>query len=996
VLSYGVVLPAPVAVGLIGLDGVAAIGLGVAIFRPQRWLGWVLIGAAVALLGVGDVLFTLSSDRSVPEAYPQPWDISLLVSYLPLAVGLLLLGRPRLPSQEWPLVLDTTAFGLAASLVVWIVLVQPALAVMPMSGIGRVIMIASWVGYVTLLATAARVLLVWRTNVSLALLTTAVGSTLAAEFFSAKLLLRGSSSTATAAVNLGFVGLSLLCGAAALTASMSRAASPGVGRNQVGPLRLGMVAVGQLVAPTALLVQATSGAVTTGVAIGVVSAAVGVLMLVRAFLAAQDARRRAERDQAMRVASRELMLATTREQVVAGVARAATSMIPSGAVVKVALCTDHEARPASADNQHTADTDPDVEEIVLEPASGPQQPQRSAAGSPDTAHDVGSPVLIVRAPAEDLAELHPVLRGLADQAASALHRTDLLAELQAEERERYFRSLVLTSDDVTMISRGGVVAYATPSALGMFGQDITGHPIDELLNGGPAPPGGWTATTGAEATVPRADGEVIVWVRSRDLHGEPTVNGVVTTLRDITAERHLQADLAFRASHDPLTGLANAQSFRDELHASDDAAGQLVERRRPSRSGRAALFIDLDDFKTVNDTYGHEVGDRLLAEVACRIQACLRADDLAARLGGDEFAVLLRNVTGVDAVRDVAERIAATLAAPARVDHIMLNCLASIGLAYHSGSGRTDTLLREADSALYSAKAAGKGQWREYHHGMPIPARQRVEDRHRLEDALANGHLDVHYQPIVDLATPEAVGFEALIRHDDDHPMGPRQVIAAAKDTGLIVVLGSWLIEQAIAALPVLNPPGTASPRYVSVNVYARQLRQADFIATTRDRIVQADVDPRLIVLEMTDALFAAGDDRNPAWNDLAELRRAGVRIAFDNYGTGYASLECLRQPEFDLVKTDKSFLTEPDHRARNLILLEVVSGLCRRLNLDLIVDGVEDTDGLHLAKAAGARYGQGFLYAPALPLTEAATYRTHDVDRSSNGSGPHEVFPHD
>jgi diguanylate cyclase (GGDEF)-like protein len=986
VLSFGVGLPAPVAVGVIGLDGVAAIGLGVAIFRPQRWLGWVLIGAAVVLLGAGDVLFTLSQDRMVPEAYPQPWDVSNLVSYLPLAVGLLLLGRPRQPSREWPVVLDTAALSLAASLVVWIVVVRPALAVMPMSGVGRVTMIASWVGYVTLLATAARVALVWRNNVSLALLVTAVGSLLAAEFFSAKLLLRGSSSTATA-VNLGFVGFSLLCGTAAFMASMSRVASPGVGRNQVGPLRLGMVAVGLLVAPTALLVQATSGAVTTGVAIGVVSVAVGVLMLVRALLAVQDARRGAERDQAIRMASREFMLATTREQVIAGVARAVTSMIPPGAVVKVALRTDDEARPASADHEHTADTDPDVEEIVLEPAAGPQHPQRSAAGTPDTAHDVGSPVLLVRAPAEDLAELHPVLRGLADQAASALQRTELLVELQAEGRERYFRTLVLTSDDVTLISRGGVVAYATPSAQGMFGQDITGHPIDELLNGGPGPPGRWTATTGAEATVSRPDGEVIVWVRSRDLHDDPTVNGVVTTLRDITAERHLQADLAFRASHDPLTGLANAELFSDELHANDDATGQLAERRRPSRSGRAALFIDLDDFKSVNDTYGHEVGDRLLAEVARRIQACLRADDLAARLGGDEFAVLLRNVTGVDAVRDVAERIAAELAAPARVDDVMLDCQASIGLAYHSGSGRTDTLLREADSALYSAKAAGKGQWREYHHGMRIPTRQRVEDRHRLEDALANGHLDVHYQPIVDLATADAVGFEALVRQDNDHQVAPPEVIAAAEDSDLIMVLGSWVLEQAIAALRVLNPPGSASPRYVSVNLYPRQLRQADFIATMRDRIVQAGVDPRLIVLETTDALFAAGDHRNPAWSDLAELRRAGVRIAFDHYGIGSASLERLRQPVFDLVKTDKSFLTEPDHRARNLILLEVVSGLCRRLNLDLIVDGVEDTDGLHLAKAAGARYGQGSLYAPALPVTEAATYRTYDVDRGSNGS---------
>jgi hypothetical protein len=211
VLSYGVVLPAPVAVGLIGLDAVAAIGLGVAIFRPQRWLGWLLIGAAVALLGAGAVIFTLSSNRLVHEAHPQPWDVSILVSYLPLAVGLLLLGRPRLPSQEWPVVLDTAALSLGASLVVWIVVGQPALAVTPMSGVGRVTMIASGVGYVTLLAIAARVLLGRRSNVSLVLLTAAVGSLLVAELFSARLLVRGSSSTATA-VHLGFVGFSRCVG----------------------------------------------------------------------------------------------------------------------------------------------------------------------------------------------------------------------------------------------------------------------------------------------------------------------------------------------------------------------------------------------------------------------------------------------------------------------------------------------------------------------------------------------------------------------------------------------------------------------------------------------------------------------------------------------------------------------------------------------------------------------------------------------------------------
>ena len=194
---------------LIGLDGVAAIGLWCGYIRAQRWLGWLLIGAAVALLGAGDVLFTLSSNRLVHEAQPQPWDLSILVSYLPLAVGLLLLGRPRLPSQEWPVVLDTAALSLGASLVVWIVVGQPALAVTPTSGVGRVTMIVGGVGYVTLLATAARVLLVWRTNVSLALLATAVGSLPRPNFL--RQAAGAWSSSAFMAVNLGFVRFAL-CG----------------------------------------------------------------------------------------------------------------------------------------------------------------------------------------------------------------------------------------------------------------------------------------------------------------------------------------------------------------------------------------------------------------------------------------------------------------------------------------------------------------------------------------------------------------------------------------------------------------------------------------------------------------------------------------------------------------------------------------------------------------------------------------------------------------
>ena len=225
----------------------------------------------------------------------------------------------------------------------------------------------------------------------------------------------------------------------------------------------------------------------------------------------------------------------------------------------------------------------------------------------------------------------------------------------------------------------------------------------------------------------------------RDLTEDPTVNGVVTTLRDVTAERNLQRDLAYRASHDALTGLPNAHQFLDELRT--DSAPDADRRTTPG-GGRAALFVDLDDFKAVNDTYGHEIGDRLLATVARRIESCLREDDLAARLGGDEFAVLLRGVPDVAAARAVAQRIADALARPASVAGISVDCQASIGLAYAAGRGESDSLLREADTALYTAKAHGKGRWWQYRDGMPTPTRRHIDARRRLEEAIDSDSVE--------------------------------------------------------------------------------------------------------------------------------------------------------------------------------------------------------------------------------------------------------------
>jgi diguanylate cyclase (GGDEF)-like protein len=979
--QYQVPSVRPVAVVGVGVLSVCAIALGLARLRPQRWSAWLMIALAIVLLTVGDIIFmALEAHTPGPVPYPAVPDAFYVAFYLPMTVGLLWLGRPRLPSGDWAMILDTSALSLAGSLVVWITLAHPAVMSGQLTGVGKLSAIASWVGYVAVLAASVRVLLAWRMNSALALLGAGVVAYLVSDYFYARQLVNQPWHVGTA-VDLGYFAFSALCGAAALTPSMTRVASAGFPRNQLGSGRLAMLAVALLVAPTSLLVEVASGRVTTGVAIAIVSAAVGMVMLVRLSLSVKAYRRRADREHAVRVASRTLLLATTDDEVVAGINRALAAMLPAGTPGDVRL-VERGRRDAGGPTPSTS-----FEHAVVESSEGGRgelsvsvhdeaaTPASSTVQQPTAA--LGSRVVVFTAPITELVELAPTLQALADQAGSVLHRIRLMTRLQAEERERYFRTLVMTATDVILISREGRIDYATPSALSMFGRDIAGEELDDLVHHHPPGHDGddrldamwWDTKDGAEGYVYHPDRSAdTVLVHRRDLTEDPTVSGVVITLRDVTTERNLQRDLAHRASHDALTGLPNAHRFLDELRT--DGAPDADRRTTPG-GGRAALFVDLDDFKAVNDTYGHEIGDSLLATVARRIESCLREDDLAARLGGDEFAVLLRGVPDVAAAHAVAQRIADALARPANVDGISVNSQASIGLAYAGQRGESDSLLREADTALYAAKAHGKGRWCQYRDNMPTPTRHHIDARRRLEEAIDSDKLRLHYQPIVELAPGRAVGFEALIRlePDGDTPLSPQELIMAAEDTGLITTIGDWVLGQALADAVRLNPPGTATPRYVSVNVSARQLRQPDFADTVRAHLTATGADPSLLVLEITENLFVAGGDR--AWAFLAALRRDGIRVAIDDYGTGYASLSYLRQPGIDIIKIDQSFLTDVAS-PRSRALLRAVTGLCAELELDEIAEGVEDATSRDVLMEVGFRYGQGFLYAQAMPIDEA------------------------
>jgi diguanylate cyclase (GGDEF)-like protein len=722
---------------------------------------------------------------------------------------------------------------------------------------------------------------------------------------------------------------------------------------------LGMLAVAVLVAPTALLVEAAAGEIRTAVAIAVLSTAVGAIVLTRLALSVRDYRHRAARGQAILTATRASVVATRPDEIQTAVETGFRRMLPPDAAFSVEM---DETTPTAAgavkglERRIRPDGTGELRIPLEMPRDGPAAAGRS---------------FVFTASPAALTEIEDALRVLGGQAGSALARIDLAQQLRAEERERYFRTLVLTSSDVILISSEGRIHYSTPSAYGMFGRDVNGELFDELVEpsdgGGPS----WADTEGtAQGRIRRPDGaEVLVQIRRRDLRDDPTVHGEVTTLHDVTREQELQQALAYRASHDPLTGLANKDSFRQRFKAAQDGSG--------GPGMQAAVFVDLDHFKMINDTYGHEVGDGVLVVVARRIASSVRDSDLVARMGGDEFVVLLTELPDEATARHTASRLADVLARPITVAGIDIRCGASIGLSIVRTPHDADTMLRRADTALYAAKTEGKG-WCEYHEGMATPGRRTTDLRHRLEAAIRDETVTLHYVPVVNLATGTPEGFEAFIRLDDaaGEPMQPEELVAITKDNALVSTLDDWLLGRALRDLGTMNRGAAGKPCYVTVTVSARQVAQIRFADMVRAHLSASNTPASRLVIGIAESVLLS--ERRDEWPVLARLRDHGVRMAIDDYGIGYASLSSLRHPLFDIVRIDGSFLEDlTSPRAR--VLLELVVTLPAKLGLEGIAKGVDTTAARDVLLSLGCQYGQGALYGSAMPLDEAIQWqRSH------------------
>ncbi|HMM93684.1 EAL domain-containing protein [Phycicoccus sp.] len=548
----------------------------------------------------------------------------------------------------------------------------------------------------------------------------------------------------------------------------------------------------------------------------------------------------------------------------------------------------------------------------------------------------------------------------------------LTAQQVVDQGERRLLELVRYSADLlVVVEQDGTLSFVSPSTRAVLGRDpepYLGAGLSRLLGDEAIPvirlmESGRAGVHPATARVTHADGRrlVLEGTASNLLH-EEAVGAWVLALHDVTDQQALAEQLSHQAFHDPLTGLANRALFTDRL------AHALQPRTEPVPT--AVLFLDLDDFKNVNDSRGHSVGDRLLVVVADRLRGTVRPSDTAARLGGDEFAVIVEQADAAEATA-LAERILLAISAPIEVEGTVWAVHGSVGVATAaSGQTSTEEMLRNADVAMYWAKEAGKNTVARYDDARHAASLDVRALEHELARAIDGDELVLHFQPTVDLDTGRVAGFEALVRwqHPQRGLLPPSDFIPLAERTELVVPLGSWVLREACRAGATFGA-GPDVPT-VAVNVSARQLLRPGFAEEVASVLDASGMPAERLVLELTESVLL--DDFAGVERTLTRIRALGVWIAIDDFGTGYSSLSYLSQLPVDILKVDKSFIdrvTTEDHAASvTLAILE----MSRSLKLLTVAEGVETDEQAAWLQARACGRGQGFLWSRPVPLAEA------------------------
>jgi diguanylate cyclase (GGDEF)-like protein/PAS domain S-box-containing protein len=978
----------------LGYSSAAMIVLGVRLNRPARKAPWYLIAAALVFFNTGDNTYNLILVLGHTPSFPGVPDVLYLLVYPLLTAGFLLFVRLRSGGgSNRAALLDALVPTVGLGLLAWVYWIAPFTRSHDLSLLQKLVSVGYPLGDVLALAMTLRMLTIpGRRPRALTAIGVAILGLLVSDIFYGQSQL-SDAWTLGGPVDLGWIIFYAVMGWTALMPSMTALSRPAPHSEtgDAGSQRIIWMACAALIAPAVLYIEYAHGRRTEIQVGGVVDAPVIagaaavmfllVLLRVNGLVLAQ--RRANARERALREAGESLFAAATEEDAMLAVRHAVHTLMPDDAEYKLTIIDRGAAGSSPSLRLITAG---ELPEGV--PPGDFDHFLYASLPLPGGTGRVGGAVLGAAAPV--LRELMPSFQALLNQIAVVIERIGLTGEVNRRDSEAYFRTLIQNASDVILIiTDEDAIRYASPSAATVFGHaDLAGTPLPALVAVGHHPElgallsrarAGRSGQDGVDLAVGCADGRLLqVDCVARDLREDPTVRGLVLTMRDVTEQRRLENDLSHQAFHDGLTGLANRVLFRNRL----EHAYLIAERDGTTLS---VLFVDLDDFKEVNDTLGHAVGDQLLVTVGERISRIVGKGGTAARMGGDEFAVMIEK--DARQAQELAAEIVQALSVPVEVSdglggsHIVSGA-SSVGVATNHDAENATELLRHADLALYQAKGEDKGTWQQYQSELHSAMVERLETRIALHEAIDASQFRLQYQPIVDLGTGLVSGVESLVRWE--HPtrglLGPYHFIEIAEESGTIVAIGTWVLREALAQFArwQADDPAT-SLRYISVNVSARQFRTPGFVDLVRTAIADAGARPEWLLLEITESLVLR--DADQVWEDLRELRALGVRIAIDDFGTGYSSLSYLRQMPVDVLKLDKSFIDDILASEQQRALIDAIVTLARNLGLAVVAEGIEQVGQRDELIGMGCPYGQGYLFSkPVWPaeisrLTKVAQF---------------------
>ncbi|GAA0528470.1 hypothetical protein GCM10010172_06350 [Paractinoplanes ferrugineus] len=958
----------------IGYSCAAMIILGVRLHQPSRKLPWYLIATALVTFNTGDNVYNLILALGHEPAFPGIADWLYLAVYPLLTGGMLYFVRLRGGGvSNRAALLDALVPTVGLGLLSWVYWIAPFTRATDLSLVEKLASVGYPLGDVLVLAMTLRMLTVpgKRPRALTVLAVAAVGLLISDVLYGQSQL--NAAWTLGGPVDLGWIVFYVGMGLIGLMPSMRELTEPTGATSADSRHRILWMASAALIAPAVLYLEWVSSARSARAGIidaPVIAGAAALMFMLVIFrvngLALDQLRARA-RERALRKAGDKLFAAATVDDALLATADAIGTLMPRD--------TPYQLHQIIEETQTPENTGVRVVGAELVPAGVPTDGYDAFLIG--TLRLPGTPTRqllgIIAAPGNLLRDMADTFAALTAQVQVVLERITLTGEVNRRDSEVWFRTLIQNASDVILIiTDEDHIRYASPSAATVLGhENLAGSSLSALvavshhrtMNDVLAAVRAGRGTAGApDLTVLCADGRLIqVEVDGRDLRADPTVGGLVLTISDVTERRRLEDDLSHLAFHDGLTGLANRVKFRNRLEhafASAERHGQEL----------CVLFVDLDDFKEVNDTLGHAVGDELLVTVGRRISEIVGEAATSARMGGDEFAILAHcDLAGAE---ELASAVVAALAVPVEVSdglggsHIVSGA-ASVGVASSLDAAGATELLRHADLALYQAKGGAKGTWQRYQPELHTAMTERLEVRAALHEAIDTQQFRTMYQPIIDLETGLITGVESLVRWE--HPvrglLGPYHFIEVAEESGAIVAIGDWVLREALrqfARWRADDPDMTL--RYVSVNVSARQFRTPGFVDRVRAALDEAGAKPEWLLLEITESLVLR--DAEQVWADLRMLRAMGVRIAIDDFGTGYSSLSYLRQMPVDVLKLDKSFIDDILTSDQQHTMVDAIVALARNLDLKVIAEGVEEPGQRAALARMGCPYGQGYLFS--------------------------------